>query len=217
MVKVGRGNDGNVDAKGRFWVEAFVDPLLGEVEKEGMLMRMDRVGEGEGKWGLKMVVGGMGIPNGMSWTGMLEAGNGGGNDEDGGWMYLTNSPEQVIWRCKWDGVMGELVGEKEVWFRLEEKGVFPDGHAMDVEGNLWVACYGGGKVIRVNPEGKVTGVVRLPTRHITCPVFVGTELFVTSAEDREGEKFPESGKNGGALFRVDVGVEGVRKREVRLD
>jgi sugar lactone lactonase YvrE len=47
-------------------------------------------------------------------------------------------------------------------------------------------------------------------------VFVGTELFITSAKESEPDKFPDSAKFGGGLFNVDVGVKGVPKPKARL-
>lgn len=185
-----RSNDGAVDTQGRFWVEAFVDPTVdGKGEGEGVVMRMDG-----GK--LTKVIDQVTIPNGISWS------------EDDGTMFFTDSPVQTVYRMGYNKETGE-VGEKEVFYKHEVKGEFPDGHVMDVEGNIWHAVYGGAKVIRISREGKVTGVVRLPTKNITCPVFVGTELYMTSAK-QEGEEF------AGSLFKVDVGVEGVKKREVRM-
>ena len=85
----------------------------------------------------------------------------------------------------------------------------PDGFAMDAEGNLWVALCGGGKVLRVSPDGKVTGEIILPTRMISCPGFVGEDLFITSAEEENPDLFPDSVKYGGGLFRVNVGIAGM--------
>jgi sugar lactone lactonase YvrE len=103
-----------------------------------------------------------------------------------------------------------------VYFQLAEEGVFPDSHAMDIEGNIWQACYDGSKVIRISPDGIVTGVIHLPTRHITCPTFVGTELFITSAKESEPQKYPMSAKFAGNVFKVDVGVRGMPKYKARL-
>jgi sugar lactone lactonase YvrE len=85
---------------------------------------------------------------------------------------------------------------------------FLDGHVRDEEDCIWHACYHGSKVLRISPQGQVIGEISLPTRNITCPVFAGTVLFITSAEENEPEKYPESAKNGGNVFRVDVGVKG---------
>jgi sugar lactone lactonase YvrE len=87
---------------------------------------------------------------------------------------------------------------------------------MDEEGYIWQAIYGESKVLRISPEGKVVGEIRYPTRAITCPVFVGTELWATSAGE-EDEKEVESAKYGGALFKCDVGVRGLREFKFKLD
>lgn len=56
----------------------------------------------------------------------------------------------------------------------------------------------------------MVGEISLPNaRMITCPAFVGEDLFITSAEEEEPEKFPDSVKYGGSLFKVHVGVTGM--------
>ena len=76
---------------------------------------------------------------------------------------------------------------------------------------------GRGKVLRISPEGKVVGEVKFPTRCITCPVFVGTELWVTSAEDEEDLWEEETKKYGGGIFKVDVGIGGLKEFKFKLD
>ena len=54
------------------------------------------------------------------------------------------------------------------------------------------------------------GEILLPyARMITCPAFVDEELFITSGVEEEPEKYPDSVKFGGSLFKVDVGVKGI--------
>jgi sugar lactone lactonase YvrE len=195
-----RSNDGNVDSRGRFWVEAFGDPEIEEPGKEGLLMRLDAGGK------LVRVVEGVTIPNGLSWT------------ADGKGMYFTDSPPREVYHFDYDEASGEIGNNsRRVFWKGEEEGVFPDGHALDVQGNVWHALYGGSRVVRISPRGEITGVVHLPTRNVTCPVFVGTQLFITTAKDQgEGDELATSRKFAGNLFRVDVGVEGVPKREVSV-
>jgi len=100
---------------------------------------------------------------------------------------------------------------------------------MDAEGNIWQAIYGEGKVLKIDSRGKVVGEIRYPTKCITCPVFVGTELWVTTAgggedggEDGEdGEEGEEEEGGGdelaGAVFRVDVGVRGLPDFKFKLE
>lgn len=160
-------------------------------------MRLDHDGQ------LHTMHDGIQIPNGISWT------------RDDKTMYFTDSPVQNVYAFDFDAETGNI-SNRRTHYHLDEDGVFPDGHAMDEHGNLWHATYGGGRVIRISPEGKVTGTVYLPTRNITCPVFAGTELFITSAAEKEPEKYPESAKFAGNLFRVDVGVNGMPKYKARL-
>jgi sugar lactone lactonase YvrE len=82
---------------------------------------------------------------------------------------------------------------------------------MDTEGYIWQAIYGESRVLRISPEGKVVGQITYPTKAITCPVFVGTELWVTSASDEEGGEF------GGAVFKVDVGIGGLNDFKFKLE
>lgn len=70
-------------------------------------------------------------------------------------------------------------------------------------------------MLRISPEGKVVGEVLFPTRAITCPVFVGRELWVTTASE-EDEKEVGSMKYGGGIFKVDVGIGGLKEFEFRL-
>ena len=86
----------------------------------------------------------------------------------------------------------------------------PDGFRVDVEGNLWQAVYGESRVLKISKEGKLVGEITYPAKAITCPAFVGTELWTTSAKDAETEF-------GGALFKVDVGVRGLDSFKFKLD
>lgn len=187
-----RFNDGVVDPQGRYWAGTMNDPPIKSPTDEGVLFRLDP------DKSLHRIIENVTIPNGMGWT------------LDRKFMYFTDSPTGHIFKYKFDSTTGDITN-REVFFSVEKtdgEWPVPDGFAQDVDGNLWVALCGGGKVVKVNPEGKVLGEVRLPTRHITCPVFAAKELYITSAVEDEPEKYPWSVKFGGSLFRIDVGVEG---------
>ena len=98
------------------------------------------------------------------------------------------------------------VGDKRLLYEHLGSGE-PDGCRVDINGNLWHAVYGDACVLKINPEGKVIGQINLPTRNITCVQFAGTELIITSASDDDGPA--KSKRFGGAVFRVDVGIQGL--------
>ena len=60
----------------------------------------------------------------------------------------------------------------------------------------------------MDPPGQVVAEAELPTRCVTCPMLCGTELFVTSMGEVDPQKYPDSLKYQGAVFKVDVGVRG---------
>ena len=194
-----RSNDGAVDVNGRFWVGTMNDDVMvgTNFTDEGVVFRLDPDLQ------LHRVKEGVTIPNGTSWT------------RDGRTMYFTDSSQHTVMAYPYDPDTGVASwrGGRE-FFRVD--GGVPDGHCQDEEGCLWVACHGKGKVVRVNPQGRIVAEVELPTRCVTCPAFVGTELVVTSMWEVEPETFPESAKRGGEIYKVDVGVRGRPLNKFRM-
>jgi sugar lactone lactonase YvrE len=87
----------------------------------------------------------------------------------------------------------------------------PDGSAMDAEGFLWNARYGGGCVIRIAPDGRVEQTVRLPVSRPTTCAFGGDDLqtlYITSA--RSAEQY------SGSVFSLQTHVRGLPARRFRL-
>ncbi|KAJ6079152.1 hypothetical protein N7467_008905 [Penicillium canescens] len=192
-----RFNDGAVDSHGRFWAGAMNDPKIKNPEAEGVLFRLDP------DLSLHRMLAPVTIPNGIGWNLTDDT------------MYLTDSPTGKIFAFDFDATTG-TISNRRVHFDIGSS-LEPDGFAMDVEGCIWSAVYGGGKVLRIDPAGKVIGQIDLPTRNVTCPTFVGTELFITTAkDDRDDDQLPQSVRYGGRLYRVDVGVRGKPKTEFRF-
>jgi sugar lactone lactonase YvrE len=127
-------------------------------------------------------------------------------------MYFTHTTTQQVLAWDYDPATGEHSSER-VFYQYDGPGS-PDGFRVDVDGNIWHAVYGGACVLKISPEGKVVGKINLPTKNVTCPEFVGTELWITTAADDEGEE--ESKKYAGGLFKVDVGTTGLPHTDFRL-
>lgn len=145
---------------------------------------------------------GLTIPNSINW-----------NQADDT-LYLVHSTEHLVYAFDYS-FTGEIANPREFWnVGTDEE---PDGAAYDVEGNRWQAIFGGGRVMKISPEGKVLGQVTLPTRNVSCCAFAGTTLWITTAEEDDPEANPKSAKYGGALYKIDVGVEGAPKNRFKLD
>ena len=82
---------------------------------------------------------------------------------------------------------------------------------IDVEENLWVALWGGGKVVCLSPDGRLISELALPVSQPTSLAFGGEKyesLFITSASYMLDEKKLESEPLAGSIFVADVATRG---------
>ena len=189
-----RFNDGAVDSRGRFWAGAMSDPMVVDITNEGVLFRLDP------DLSLHRMIEPVGIPNGIGWS------------ADDRTMYFVDTFTKKIEKFDYDIETG-AISNRRTHFALEDEPGAPDGWTMDVNGCIWSAIYGAGKILKVSPEGKVVGEVLLPAKNPTCLRFAGEELYITSAAEGEPQK---AGKYGGSVFRVHVGVKGRPLNKFRL-
>ncbi|KAK2777379.1 hypothetical protein FQN53_002254 [Emmonsiellopsis sp. PD_33] len=187
-----RFNDGAVDSRGRFWAGSMTDLKVAELKNEGVLYRLDP------DQTLHKMIEDMGIPNGMGWNKADDI------------LYVTDTPTSNIYAYDFDAETG-AIANRRVFFTVEGEPC-PDGFAMDDQGCLWIALWGGSKVIRVSPGANIVGEILLPTKNITCAEFAGTELFITTAnvDDTQDDRL------AGHLFKVDVGVRGKPRNKFKL-
>jgi sugar lactone lactonase YvrE len=127
-------------------------------------------------------------------------------------MYYTHSKPREIFALDYNTSSG-AVSNQRLFYQHPTSGE-PDGFRIDVDGNMWTAIYGESRVLRINPEGQVTGEISLPTRNISCVQFAGTQLVITSGADEDGEG--QSKRYGGNLFKVDVGKAGLELFKFRM-
>jgi sugar lactone lactonase YvrE len=180
-----RVNDATADAAGRFW---FGTMAYDAREDAGSLYRVERDGT------ITRVLERISIPNGPAFT------------QDGTTMYLADSGRGLVRRYRVDPATGEL-GEPELFADFAGLDGGPDGMAVDCEGGVWIACWGGGAVRRFLPDGTADRVIELPAVQPAGVCLGGQDgrlLHVTSAT--HGLSRP--GELDGAVFTVPVDVPG---------
>lgn len=199
-----RFNDGGCDPAGRAWVAT--QPRDGSAG-DGVV---HRVVAGPDGLQIDTAVTGVGLGNGIVWS------------PDGTVMYLTDTDTQVVYRLPYDAGTG-TAGEPEAFLAFAADGPGPDGTAVDAEGGLWIATYGGGHVLRFAADGTPRGAYAVPAPDVTCPGFgpAGSgSLYVTTASSggsgTGGDALPGpttvEQSLGGAVFRLDVDVDGLPVR-----
>ncbi|QFY10490.1 SMP-30/gluconolactonase/LRE family protein [Nonomuraea phyllanthi] len=132
--------------------------------------------------------------------------NGFGFSPDGGLAYYADTPTGRVDVLDYDPE-GGLSGRRP-FVTVDPGQGAPDGLAVDAEGGVWVALWGGGAVHRYDSGGRLDAVVELPARQVTAVTFGGEHLdrlFVTtSAHGVDRSEQPAAG----ALFAADPGVRG---------
>jgi L-arabinonolactonase len=129
---------------------------------------------------------------------------------DGRRMYFADTPAKVICCYDYDADSGEIA-EAQTFATVSGPGS-PDGSTVDADGCLWNAEWGGGRVVRYTPDGRVDRAVVLPSGQVTCCAFGGArldQLFVTTARTGLDPSTLAGQPHAGALFVIDAGVAGL--------
>jgi len=185
-----RFNDGKCDPAGRFWAGTMA---YNEQLTQGSLYRLDP------DFSVHKMLGDVGIANGIVWS------------LDNTTMYYIDSAANTVRAFDYDLATG-VISNGRVVIRTDGMGL-PDGMAIDAEGMLWVAHFGGSCVRRWNPHtGQVIGTIQLPASQITACAFGGPDLatlYITSAAIGLDEQALAREPHAGGLFVADPGVKGV--------
>lgn len=130
---------------------------------------------------------------------------------DGDLIYFTDTPTRQIHRAAYfaDGRIG--APEPFVVLSAEDTGN-PDGAAIDADGGLWSARWGGSSVVRYDSIGKETDRIDVPVSQATCPAFGGPDLnrlFITTARTGLDAAALEGEPAAGGVFSVAPGWRGL--------
>lgn len=182
-----RYNDGKCDRYGNLWVGAMaIDQSRPGAQGCGSLYCI-RDGQVAAEYP------GYTIPNGLDWSG------------NGSVLYHIDTPRQTVDAYTVTDQV-KLSGRRSVIAIPKEEGS-PDGMCADENGNLWIALWGGGKVVCCSPStGARLEEVLAPEPYVSCFCFGGADgrdLFITTAQDEHGA--------GGQLYRARTGVRGGKR------
>ena len=190
-----RFNDGKCDPTGRFWVGSMDRK---EKNKLGSLYSWNSIE------GLVNREQGVTVSNGMGWS------------PDNSLFYYIDSPTREVSVYDFDLSTGSINNKRRFISFTEEDG-FPDGMTIDNDGRLWIAFWGGSKIMCVNPDSKaIEEVVNFPVSKVTSCAFGGEKmdrLFITSAKVQVNE---EDEPMAGKTFVVSPGVKGQPSFNLKL-
>ncbi len=168
-----RFNDGKTDRQGRFWAGKM------SAEPANSLFRFDP------DRSVHRMESGISVSNGLGWG------------PDRRVFYFTDSPARTIYAYDFDAPSGSI-SNRRIFAQVSDRPGegFPDGLAIDQEGCIWSARWGGWKIVRYRPDGSIEREVPMPVEFPTSCAFGGPdldEMYITSAwveitPERRGEQ-----------------------------
>jgi sugar lactone lactonase YvrE len=189
-----RFNDGHVDAQGALWFGSMHDA---EALPTGALYRFD------GRRIARMDEGYI-ITNGPALS------------PDGRTLYHTDTLDKRIYA--FDVVPGGL-SNKRLFVEIADGG-YPDGMAVDTEGQVWVATFGGWRIDRFDASGRKVGEVRFPCANVTKLAFGGEDLrtvYATTARKGLSQEELAVQPLAGSLFTFRAETPGQPQHLLRFE
>ena len=198
-----RFNDGKADPNGCFWAGTMFEP---RTSASAQLFTLNN-------GALEAKVSNATIANGLAWS------------PDAKTLYWADTPSHAVRAWDWDAADNTMRRERvfKQWptkpadWRFggeghQNYGGRPDGAAVDIEGNYYVAMYEGARIYKLSPDGVELASIAVPAQCPTMPCFGGADLktlYVTTARqhrsDVELQVYPQSG----CVFSMRVDVAGL--------
>lgn len=183
-------NDLIADPAGRVFSgqEAFAED---RDYQTGYIFRLDLNGQ------VSVVADGIHLSNGMGFSPDLSS------------FYLVDTIPGKLFRFDYNVVTGALSNQRVVT-SFDRKHGLPDGMTVDQEGFLWVAMFFGGKILRLDPDGRIEREIAVPCQQPTSLTFGGkdlNEIYITSAALDWKTPYAPVGHDyqtlrGGSLYRI---------------
>jgi sugar lactone lactonase YvrE len=181
-----RMNDAKCDVRGRFWGGSC------QMEFEAGKGKLHRW---EGGKQNKVMVEGLALPNGIGWN------------YENTLMYLADSMAKKVYVSDFD-LSEDFVPNFHELISIDS-GV-PDGLAVDMDGCIWLAVWGGSEVLRISPQGRILEEYGFPVAQpSSCAFGSDGTLYVTSARAGISEAELLNQPLAGSLFTLSTSTTGV--------
>ncbi|MEE8362946.1 MAG: SMP-30/gluconolactonase/LRE family protein [Dehalococcoidia bacterium] len=190
-------NDVTAGPRGELYAGSYFDGA-----QPGVLYRFEPDGR------VEVIADGLGISNGMGFTTDLRT------------FFHTDSTAHTIYAYDHDPDSGAMTNKRD-FVRLDTSEGIPDGMTVDADDHVWSAVWGGGIVIRFDPDGVEERRIEFPATQTSAPMFGGedlTDLYVSTAYNGTGQPpsgdeppgYDFSAHRGGELYRVNLSDQGIR-------
>lgn len=180
-----RMNDAKCDSRGRLWGGSTHNDF---VARGGALHRWD------GRGSSTVIASGFTLPNGIGWN------------ADDTVMYLADSMTHQLLRAEYSPD-SQTLQFSELTTVVEG---LPDGLAVDLDGCVWLAVWGGAAIHRYDPAGNLIGRVPMPVdKPSSCAFDDDGTLFITTASADLSDADRARQPLAGSVFAMSTNTRGV--------
>ena len=186
-----RLNDGRVAPDG-----AFICGGMDEADPQKPISAVYRL---DGSGAVTKVIGGVYCTNALCFS------------PDGGTMYFTNMATRTLVAYEYVAGTGPVGAPRRIAELSAGSGLY-DGAAVDETGAIWVAVWGGSRLLRYTPDGNLDQEIEMPVTNPTCCVFGGADfktLYITTAQFGLAEEQRASEPLAGAILAINLSVGGL--------
>ena len=206
-----RFNDGKADPLGRFWAGTIYEPRDAD---RAQLFCLDARDNRAPVLQVKAV--NATTANGLAWS------------PDAATLYWADTPRHTIRAWDWDAASNVMSGERifRQWPvkpagwqpgtpdmpNIPTYDGRPDGAAVDVEGNYYVAMYEGARLLKLSPSGETLAEFAVPAQCPTMPCFGGADLktlFLTTARQGRSADELQRWPNSGCVLSMPTDLPGL--------
>lgn len=180
-----RLNDACVDSTGRVWYGSM--NMINPSSSDGQLASFSL------KDGFRILDSGFTVTNGPLIS------------PDEKYLFLNDTMRGTVYRYRLEIDTGQL-HDRQVFTQFSSDQGHPDGMCFDVEGNIWIALWGGSAVVQMDDKGKLIKKIGIPAPNVTNLCFCGpnlNRLIVSTASIglsfEETQRHPASGR----LFEIN--------------
>lgn len=191
-----RFNDGKVDRSGRLWIGTIgYEDASGLRPNDGALFRV--CVPTDLNLNPEVILAPVNVSNGIAWS------------KDNKIMYYIDSPSRKVMQYNYNMSAG-TIDTPSVAFDFAKESTLvgvPDGMTIDRDDNLWIALYGGGSIVLIDPRThSLLRMISIPSQYVTSVIFGGQHfdtLYVTTSRwplTADARKWQPS---AGAVFAVE--------------
>ena len=209
-VATHRFNDGKADPVGRFWVST-IDETRASASAQLLSLAAGGLSSST-PMSLQVMARGATVGNGLAWS------------PDTHTLYWADTSSHTVRAWNWDADTNVMSGERVFkqwppkpadWQADPLASAYagrPDGAAVDIAGNYYIAMYEGAQVLKLSPTGSVLASLPVPAQCPTMPCLGGADgctLYVTTARQKRPAAELLTYPDSGCVFAMQVDVPGL--------